>query len=71
MAQFTELLAALRDLYNYWVLFKKCSLISPCYLWFEIQSFIFDLKQQQFAILQTSKDATFLYRIPETSQILT
>lgn len=31
-AEFTELLAALRDLCNYWVLFTKCCLIYPHHL---------------------------------------
>lgn len=71
MSEFTELPSALSYLYNCCVLFKKGCLISPHHLWFEIHTFMFDLKQQQFAFLQTPKDVTFPYRIPETSQILT
>lgn len=54
-SEFTELPAAPSYLYNYYALFIKGCLISPQHLWFEVQSFMFDLKQQQFTFFANTK----------------
>lgn len=61
MSEFTELPAAPSYLCNYCALSIKGCLISPHHLWFEVHIFMFDLKQQQFAFLQTPKDVTLFF----------
>lgn len=45
---------------NYCALFIKGWLISPHHLWFEVHTFMFDFKQQQFAFLANTKWCFFI-----------